>query len=263
MPSPRQGKRLKRLWDRYLKNPVAPPPGRKGAVRLTRAQQYVIEKGGESAWTFLTSRDPETNKPLIWTKDEADEKDVVKPFPVHLDYVREYYKILDQEKTVLVDKARQMYITTSTMLYIHWYCLYRKARRVILSKSTEKEAKEIIRDKVRFVHQQMPLWAQAALPISKRPQRMIEYRNTNSVLIGSTQTVAETEARGGSASIVFVDEAARQMELGAIIGAVMPMAARLWLATTPDIGTPGAEEFKEMLEDDGTKEERDMEEATA
>lgn len=249
--------RLGRLWDRHLGTPLVDQTTGKLDVRMTRAQQYVIEKSGESAWAFLTARDPETNRPLIWTKDEADKAAPLKPFPSDLKYVREYLEVLEYEPWVLVDKSRQMYVTTSTMLFIHWHCLFRIARRCLLSKSTEKEAKEILKDKVRFPHSQMPLWAQQALPITSMPQRSIRYIKTGSILIGAAQNVAETEARGGTCSIMFIDEAARQQKYRAIVAGATPMimgkpgvtGGQLYAATTPDVGSPGAKAFKADLDD--------------
>lgn len=247
----KQGSRMQRLADRMLGVPVQSRDGRGGkrTAKLTRGQRYVLERGAESAWVFLTSRDPDTDRPLVWTKDEADKAAPLKPFPAHLEYVRELYKVIENEELWLVDKARQMYITTCVMLYCHWEALYRTARKTILSKSTEKEAKDILRDKVRFPHSQLPDWARLALPITLRPQRMIMYPNTGSMILGVAQNVADTEARGNSATRVLIDEAARQEQFADIVAASTPMAAQVGAMTTPDIGTPGAIAFKKYLDD--------------
>jgi hypothetical protein len=224
---------------------------------MTRRQRYVIEKSAESSWDFLTARDPETDRPLIWTMDEADKAAPLKPFPAHLDYVEEYLNILMHEPWVLVDKARQMYVTTSTMLHVHWYCLFRVARKCMLSKTKENDAIAILQDKVRFPHAQMPQWAQEALPINKKGRKEIKYLNTGSRLIGATQNIAEKEGRGGTLSIMVVDEAARQDKYRAIVAGTVPAmigsgkksGGQFYAMTTPDVGTPGASAFKADLDD--------------
>jgi hypothetical protein len=60
---------------------------------------------------------------------------------------------------------------------------------------------------------------------------------------------ADADARGATASLIFVDEAAYQDLFPAIYRAVLPMASRLWAVTTANIGNPGADFFKQLVFD--------------
>lgn len=247
MANTRLGTRLQRLSDRMLGIPVV--RDKKRGPQLTKEQRYVLEKGAESAWTFCTSRDPETNRPLIWTKDEQDKRAPLKPFPADLEYVHELFKIYENEKFVMLDKARQMFCTTSICLFSHWECLYRPARRIMLSKSTQDEANEILMDKVRFVHSNTPAWVQAYHRISSKPKNKINYFRTASVFAGVPQNVARRQSRGNSASRLIVDEGARQDQFAEIIASSLPMADQILALSTPEVGTPGAIAYKKYLDD--------------
>jgi len=252
MPAKRSSA-LAQLYGRML---GVPEDGLGGSLNLSLAQEKQIAKWSESAWNFLTAQveTDEGRRALIWTKDEKDPTAPLKPFPAHLRYLRELLDVLHYETRVVVDKARQMYVTTIILLYCHWYCIFNPATRVVLSKNKENEAKELIKDKIRFPHSTMPLWAQAALPCSKRPQKAVNYaRNEfgggDSTIIGAPMNVADREARGGTATIVLIDEAARQTAFGSIWQGAAPMTYKIIAPSTPEIGNQGAVDFKAILDD--------------
>jgi hypothetical protein len=194
--------------------------------------------------------DTNGGKPLIWTKDEKDSRRPIKPFPTDKDFLRIYVDLLWRQHKVLVDKSRQMVISTTTLRFMDWHCRFRDARRWLLSKATEDEAKELIEDKIRFGNRMLPEWLQKALPATEKPQRKVYYGFTSSYILGCNEAVAERQARGGTASGVFIDEAARQVFLKRLIAGASPMCDRIVAVTTADFGTPGADEFL-RLRDEG------------
>jgi hypothetical protein len=211
----------------------------------------LIVHWSEHPWNWLAGKDTD-GRPLIWTKDEGSDE-AVRPWPAHREYLRDYIDLLHEGKIsdpmLLVDKARQMTITWATILYADWECRFRKARRWLLSKSTEDEAKEILRDKPRFVHKQLPEWVREALPQKDKPASRIEYPASDSYILAVAENAADRETRGGTASGVIVDECARQFGFYDIVTAAMPMATRLIAMTTATLGNPGARYCLEIKKD--------------
>jgi hypothetical protein len=193
--------------------------------------------------------DEDGKTPLIWTTDEKDQDNPVKPFPAHMNYLRHYIETLHTEQYVIVDKARQMLVTTSTVLYIDWQCKFSAHRRWLLSRHKEDDAIEILEDKVRAVHRRLPAWVQAALPLKDKPQRRALYADSGSYILAVPQNVAMSEARGGSASGVFIDEGPAQDMFADVVSASLPMCDKIFAVGTPNIGNPGAEAYKRYLDE--------------
>jgi hypothetical protein len=216
------------------------------ALKQGRAELLQLWEG--DPWEWLTGRDLD-GRPIIWTRDEKDDAAPVKPFPTDKPYLKRLvYDLYDSEAPVFVDKSRQMMVSTTVMLLADWYCKFREARNVLVSKQKEAEAEKLIREKLRHAHGKLPEWVQAALPISRTPANRVDYPGSGSVLHGVAQNFAVSEARGTTASLVIVDEAAYQDATGDIIDAVASMSSRLWLVTTPLRFSKGGKVFYDRLE---------------
>lgn len=226
-----------------------PQPEDGARKSLTSWQQDLFHHWSLHPWNFLTGKDRD-GTPVIRTKDEKDRLAPVKPFPAHLDYVKVWIHLLadPSEEFLMADKSRQMFLTTSTLLYMLWECIFLPGRRWILSKSTEDEAKELIRDKIRYPVSIMPPWFRQYVGISTTPENRVDIELTGSYILGTPQNIADRKARGGSASGVLVDEAAFQDEFPKIVASVMPMAAKLVAITTPNLGV-GGECFQSYMND--------------
>lgn len=201
----------------------------------------------DNPWQYLTAHDVgDDAQAIINTADELDDNHPVKPFPAfrHLKYITEE---LWSYRIVLIDKVRQMLITTLCMLLIDWYCSFREEREVFVSRVKEELAEKLLNDKIRAVHARKPTWLQLACPISKQPKNIITYLETGSTVTGVAQNFGSSDARGATASLILVDEAAYQELFPSIYRAVLPMAARLWAVTTANIGNPGAALFKQLV----------------
>jgi hypothetical protein len=184
-----------------------------------------------------------------WTKDERDSLVPIKPFPPK-DYLKEYIRVLHNEDLVALDKSRQMMATTGAVLYADWTCRFGFGRKCYLNKNAVDEAEDILKDKVRFPFTQEPKWLQEVLPMSMTPKGRIYYPRTGSEFIATDQNSYAAELRGNTASLVIVDESARNRKLRELVEAVLPMSPKLFLLTTADIGNAGAEYHYQLLERD-------------
>lgn len=243
--------------------------GRLGASRdeaadkLSNERKDLVSKWFEHPWNYLsgvdtTTRTPEfpDGRPIYWTTDERDDKLPIKPFPTHIKYdgergyLRETVELLYTEPLLLFDKCRQMIISTTALGVIDWWCRAMPSRRWLLSKSKEDEAKKMLKEKVRAPHKRLPEWFRQISPQLPRPADQVIYAATDSAIMAVAQNVATSEARGGTNTGVLVDEACFQENTQEIIAAVRPAAGRIWLISTPYLGTFGGREFKK-IEDEG------------
>lgn len=222
----------------------------------TPAQQQLIHHMSQHPWNFLSAQDPETGKAIIRTKDEI--AGAIRPYPLVKKYLRNLVDSLVQDSydetgavdVLIIHKSRQMIVTTTCMLVCLWELLFRAAQRIILSKVTEDDAKEILRDKVRAPWANMPDWVRRELPLDLKPEGRATAGSTGSYLLCSAENAAERECRGGTASRLVVDEAAFQDRSRDIFEAGVPMARRITLITTPLAGSPGGRFVKELVYDE-------------
>ncbi len=230
--------------------PPAPAPfaAEERAAPPVAQQKELLEYWAKHPWNWLSGTDFD-GTPLIRTADEKDEERPIKPYPTDKPYLKRLVQILVDERLVMVDKSRQMIVSTTCLLVIDWYCRFRDARRWLVSKHKEGESVELIKDKIRRVHERLPKWVQEALPQSKTPAIRVDYPGTGSYIRAVAQNVAQSEARGGTASGMLIDEAARQDQFGDIMAASLPMAGKIWAVTTAMVGSQGARTFKSYIDE--------------
>lgn len=202
----------------------------------------------EHPWAWLTGTDLD-GKPLIWTTDERDEKEPAKPFPAYKEYLKTYIDLLQTENVVMANKPRQMYLSYATLLWMDWLCRFRPARRCVLSKVTEEQAQEMLRDKVRATHTRLPEWVKEWSPLASKPAGRLPYTGSGSYILAANQEMAEGQARGGTASVLAIDEAAYQDKLEDMLAASWPNCDKIILLTTANVGAPGAVVFKMLMEE--------------
>lgn len=186
------------------------------------------------------------SRKLIWTADEDDESAPLKPF-LDEEYVRRSITILHEEEEVITDKARQMYMTTLFLAYIMWNCMFKFYRRWIWTKQKEEESVGQLNAKVVQVHSRLPQWVREARPLEGTQTELI-FSKTNSTIIAGNEAVARGAARGGTATGFGLDEGAFIPMFKEAWAAAAPMARKLFALTTPNIGTPSARTYLEMLE---------------
>jgi len=214
---------------------------------------------------FLTAIDPTTirtdGRPShVWvTTDEREKKGIFnesaaggteKPFPQWA-YLSMLFGLYQREDVVGIEKSRQVFATTATLAYAFWVAAFHDNQKILLSKATLPEAEQLLEEKIRIPWGRMPPWLKDRFEIKDKPANLIRFRSTTTPRHNSSksviQAVAENAAlrglRGGTASLVIIDEAALQGNLSAMLRAAAPMAARIICLTSADGGEAGGEAF--------------------
>lgn len=156
----KKSKEATSAWDLIAKG--SHPDVSKTAARLELLKFWALDPlnfilGEDTEEREITPGSGIYSRKLIWTSDEKDDAAPLKPFP-DWEYIQRYITILHLEREVVSDKARQMFMTTATLLYILWNCLFKFNRRWIWTKTTEDESIAHLQSKVRAVHARLPAW---------------------------------------------------------------------------------------------------------
>jgi len=220
----------------------------RAAEATVEERRDLLRQWSASPWEFLTGRDTD-GRQIIWTKDEGDSDHPYKPFPAKPHLHRLTRDLLGEERVVLVDKSRQMMVSTLCCLLLLHLILFRRGRVCFISKQKRELAEMLMRDKIAGPYERMPGWLRDALPLDIAKAQIVATR-TDSRINAVAQNAAVGEFRGNRASIVLVDEAAFQEYFREMVGAAREMTDRLWAVTTANSGNPGAERFLELAREE-------------
>lgn len=226
-----------------MKKPLALFSGGGAGSAYVEERRALLRLWAGSYWEFLTGRDVD-GTPIIFTQDEIDEKTPFKAFPTDKPYLHRLAdELFGPQQIVLVDKSRQMMVSTLCMLLLYWTVLFKRGRKCFVSKQTSDLAEMLLQDKVRGTHGRTPQWFQEVMLLEPAPKSIARATRTGSEIICVAQNAAVRAFKGNTASIVLVDEAAVQEFFEDMLQAAMPMAARIWAITTAYHGNPGATTF--------------------
>jgi hypothetical protein len=208
----------------------------------------LLREWSRDPWDFLTGRDTD-GRQIIYTKDEGDAEHPYKPFPAKQHLFRLTRDLFAEEKVVLVDKSRQMMVSTLCCLLMLHLTLFRRGRVCFISKQKKELAEMLMRDKIAGPYERLPLWMRDAFPLEINKAQIVAPK-TDSRVNAVAQNAAVGEFRGNRASIVLVDEAAFQEFFPQMVGAAREMCDRMWAVTTANAGNPGAERFLDLAREE-------------
>jgi hypothetical protein len=211
-------------------------------------RRILLRQWSADPWAFLTGRDTD-GRAIVYTKDEGDSEHPYKPFPDKPHLYRLTRDLFGEEKVVLVDKSRQLMVSTLCCLLLLWLILFRRGRVCFISKQKRELAEMLMRDKIAGPYERLPGWVRDALPLEANKSQIVAVK-TDSRINAVAQNAAVGEFRGNRASVVLVDEAAFQEYFVQMIGAAREMCDRMWAVTTANSGNPGAERFLELAREE-------------
>ncbi len=208
---------------------------------IEEGHRLLLELWAGDPWEWLTGEDL-NGRQIVWTRDERNPKAPLRPFPRDKAYLQRIVYAALEPEPLFVDKVRQMMVSTGLVQLCGWIARFHPARNILISKQKEGEAEKLIREKLRSSEAMLPDWVKEQLPMKGTPANRVEYPrpynpsgglNAPSFIHGVAQNFAASEARGTTATVVLIDEAAYQDATGSIIDAVASMAGHIWVVTTP------------------------------
>lgn len=232
------------------------------ASRLREWRQTLLSRWAKSATRFLTAIDPTTTrtdgKPsYVWITTDEREKgpNSEKPFPAW-SYLSSVFGLYNRHDICGVQKSRQVFMTTATLAYAFHMAAFNRNQKVQLSKATQEEAEDLLEQKIRVPFRRMPPWIQEALEISEKPAKRISFKSTLTPRLWSSRSTIEAVGqnaavralRGGTTSLLIIDEAALQEYFSAMLRASAAMAARIIALTSADGSEAGGEAFVNYFE---------------
>ena len=75
------------------------------------------------------------------------------------DYLREFLRVMREQRMLLVPKSRQMMVTWSVVAYMLWLALFQRSGDYIFISRNERCAEELL-DRARFILDHLPPWMQ-------------------------------------------------------------------------------------------------------
>jgi hypothetical protein len=218
-----------------------------GPKSFVTERRALLQLWSRDRWAFLQARDVD-GTPIILTQDEGvgDNEEPFRPFP-HYPYLqRTVEELFGSQQVTLIDKSRQLTISTTCMLLIYHTALFRRGRKMLISKQTRELAEVLLEDKIRGVHRRTPAWFQQAMPLSMTPKDTATAERTGSTIVAVGQNAASRWFKGNTATITLIDEAAVQEYFEDMLQSAMPMSKRIWAITTAFHGNPGAAYFHRL-----------------
>lgn len=164
--------------------------------------------------------------------------------PFHLwDAQRETLKTIDENRLVIILKARQLGMTWLVLAYALWLMLFRPAATVLLFSKRDDEATYLLGvERMRGMYARLPEWMRAARELSSNDH---EWMLSN----GSVARAFPTSAGDSyTATLAVVDEADLVPDLNRLMNAVKPTidgGGRMILLSRVDKATPQSE-FKNI-----------------
>lgn len=177
---------------------------------------------------------------LRWvrTRDEADPERSVKPFPIHLEYIRQLWTVYHEEPRVVVAKSRQMLVSWVTAAFCAWIARFTPNQAIYWQSQQYDDAAAMIslaeggyQGRIQFIEAMLPSWMQQAVKCS---EGRVQYPNGSMIqaLAGGADKV-----RGKVASVYVGDEFARMEDQAGTYAAVAPLmqkGSRAIFISTPN-----------------------------
>jgi hypothetical protein len=177
---------------------------------------------------------------FVQTRDEA-EADSRRPFPTELAYVRQIWKVLEQDQLICIAKSRQMAISWLLCAFCVWFARFHPDKLVLWQTQKAEDADAMVclpgvgetghAGRMQFIERHLPSWMQMT---PRETEGSLSYPNGSTIL---ALAGGANQVRGKTPSLLVSDEAAYQEEFRAVWKAVAPTvqkAMKLVVVSTPN-----------------------------
>lgn len=154
----------------------------------------------------------------VKTRDEVDRTMPVKPFPVHLDYIRLYTRIWQRELYVAVPKSRRMIMTWTNVALYTWDALYHEGQSFAFVSKKEDDADELVQ-RSRFIVENLDM-PREFIPRLEYKYAFLRFPELNSQIRGFPQ--GADQLRQFTFSGILADEIAFWADAQKMYASSMP-----------------------------------------
>lgn len=145
-----------------------------------------------------------------------------KLYDIQKKFIEEFLK----RDYIIVNKSRQVGMTTLMSSIVLWKAIFFENQKIIILSVKDQKAKQFLK-KVYYVYDRLPDFLKNEDPDLKRNQHEIEFDSGSSISSEATGNVAaESVARGETANLLVVDEAAFIKKFEEIWKAIAPTLSR-------------------------------------
>lgn len=148
-------------------------------------------------WPFLCE--------AVFTQDEVDLKNPVKPAPVDLPYVRLVVEAWHQEPFLLIEKSRRMWMSWLMIALYLWDTLFNGYRHNFFQSDKESKSNDLV-GRAEFIFDNIPekLWPLELRPKKRRVENLLEFPETKSKI--QAIAMGADQLRQYTASGILMDE---------------------------------------------------------
>lgn len=158
----------------------------------------------DDPWLFLCH--------AVWTHDEVDSDNPVKPYPRDLDYLRFLVRMWQVRRKLAIPKSRRLTVSWTFIALALWDCIFHKGRSWALVSKKEEDSKELVQ-RAKFIYDHIPpeVIAPDLLPKLKRGEMqtsppVMEFSDIYSKIMGFPSGGNQLRQRGFSG--ILEDECA-------------------------------------------------------
>jgi hypothetical protein len=182
----------------------------------------------------------------VYTLDQTDEKNPIKKFPSHYEYLKLYARVWQKEKFIAVPKSRRMFFSWMNIILYTWDTMFHIGRFNAFVSKKEDDANELL-NKAKFILDHIP---EEALPREFIPKYehtfgKLRFSEINSMIHGFPQ--GADQLRQFTLSGILADEMAFWSDAQETYSASFPTLEGGGRFTA--ISSPGAGFFKALVFD--------------
>jgi hypothetical protein len=143
---------------------------------------------------------------IVRTHDPLDKKTPIKPFPIHLEYLKIYTRVWQKQRKVLVPKSRRMKMSWVNIALYTWDTVFHIGRHNAFVSKKEDDSDDLI-GKAHFILQNLdPSFPQEFIPKCEKTINLLHFPEINSKIEGFAS--GADQLRQYTLSGLFADELA-------------------------------------------------------
>lgn len=108
---------------------------------------YNYNRYRQDPWAFLSE--------CVFTQDQVDQKEPIKAFPKHFEYLELFSYIFQQKNLIAVPKSRRMTMSWTCISLILWDTIFHKGRNWAFVSKKEEDAADLV-SRAKFIYDHIP-----------------------------------------------------------------------------------------------------------